>query len=174
MRAVFEQAKVIVDGETAFLCLAVPFREAKAFTANMKPKKYAVEIKEYRERRSLDANAYLWVLLEKLANVLETAKDELYIKYVRRYGIFKDFTLEEEEAPTFRHAWEMLGTGWPTEVVDFDHVGEKVVVRAYYGSSQYNTKQMSRLINAVVEDCKAQGIDTLTPLEQARLLEDWK
>ena len=125
MRAVFDSAKVIVDGEVTYLCLAVPPKDARKFVGDMKQgKKYAAELKEHRERRSLDANAYMW---------------------------------------------QMLGVGWPTELVDYD--GDKYVVRAYYGSSQYNTRQMSRIINAVVEDCKEQDIETLTPCEIARLID---
>ena len=45
MRAEFERAKVIVDGEDAFLCLQIPFRDAKKFVGEMKPKKYVAEIK---------------------------------------------------------------------------------------------------------------------------------
>ena len=173
MRSVFESAKVIVDGETTYLCLAVPPKDARKFVSDMKQgKKYAADLKEHRERRSLDANAYMWQLLDKLAVALDTTKEELYLGYVRRYGIFKDFHLEEGQHETFRKAWEMLGVGWPTELVDYD--GDKYVVRAYYGSSQYNTRQMSRLINAVVEDCKEQDIETLTPMELARLMEGSK
>lgn len=169
MKTVTESAKWITDGGQTYLCLAVPHREAVKFCAEMKQRKYDIEIKEHREKRSLDANAYLWVLLDKLADVLETTKEELYLGYVKQYGIYRDFTLAEEAAKTFRHAWEMLGVAWPTEQVDYD--GDRVVIRAYYGSSQYNSKQMSRLINAVVEDCKEQGIETMTPLELARMME---
>ena len=170
MLAVFDTAKVIVDGEQAFLCLSIPYRDAKKFCGEMKPRKYVAEIKEYREKRSLNANAYLWVLLDKLADVLDSTKEEIYLGFVQKYGIFRDFTLQEDQAKTFRHAWEMLGTAWITEQVDYDASGEMVVIRAYYGSSQYNTKQMSRLIHAVVDECKTQGIETLTPAELAQML----
>ncbi len=33
-------------------------------------KKYTVTIKEFRKKRSLDANAYAWVLMNKLADKL--------------------------------------------------------------------------------------------------------
>lgn len=173
MTAQFDTAKVIVDGEQAYLCIGLPYTKARKFCGEMQPgKKYAVEIKLHREKRSLDANAYFWVMLDKLAEALQTTKEELYLGYVRDFGIFRDFTLEEEEAKTFRHAWEMLGTGWPTEQVDYAE--DKVIIRAYYGSSQYNTKQMSRIINAVVEDCKGQGIETLSEEELSRLTQEWR
>lgn len=174
MRAVFEVAKVIVDGDISYLCIGVPYRVAKKFVGEMKPKKYVAEFKEYRDMRSLDANKYFWVLLDQIAEVLEREKEDLYLKYVKKVGPFKDFTLTEDEAKTFRVSWSMLGTGWPTEQVDYDHDGDRVVIRAYYGSSQYNTKQMSRLIDMVVEDAKGLGIETLTPEELARMKEGWK
>uniref|UniRef100_A0AAU8B6F2 NinB protein n=1 Tax=Dulem virus 33 TaxID=3145751 RepID=A0AAU8B6F2_9CAUD len=132
-----------------------------------------LEIKKWREPRSKDANAYCWVLLDKLAAALRTTKDELYRLYVRRVGVFRDFHLGLEEAQSFETAWSMLGTGWITEQVDYTQDGSQVVIRAYYGSSQYNTKQMSRLIDELVSDCKDHGIETLTPRELARMKEEW-
>ena len=79
-----------------------------------------------------------------------------------------------DEAKTFRTAWERLGQGWPTEQVDFTPDGERVVIRAYYGSSTYNTKRMSRLIDMIVENCKEQGIETLTPQQLDAMKERWK
>ena len=136
-------------------------------------KRYVAELKEYRQKRSLNANAYFWTLLDKISAVLGRGKEELYLDYVKHIGPFKDFTLTEEEAKTFRVAWSMLGTGWPTEQVDFAADGEKLVIRAYYGSSQYSTRQMARLIDTVVEDAKGLGIEVLTPLELERMKEEW-
>lgn len=93
---------------------------------------------------------------------------------VRKIGPYKDFDLNEDEAKTFRVAWERLGQGWPTEQVDFTPDGERVVIRAYYGSSTYNTKRMSRLIDMIVEDCKELGIETLTPQQLDAMKERWK
>lgn len=130
-----------------------------------------ISVKKFRPKRSRDANNYLWLLLEKLAIETGQTKESLYLDFLKQYGVFKDFTLTEEEAKTFRVAWGKLGTGWPTEQVDYAPDGNRVVVRAYYGSSMYNTKQMSRLVDAVVEECKAQGIDTDTPEQKARFKE---
>lgn len=138
-----------------------------------KDKTYVAELKEFRAKRSLDANAYCWVLMENLAKAIGSTKEELYLRYVKECGPYKDFALEEDEAKTFRVAWQKLGTGWPTEQVDYTPDGERVIVRAYYGSSTYNTKQMSRLIDSIVEDCRNVGVETLTPDKLALLKEDW-
>ena len=148
-------------------------QQARQFVLTKRDKPYVLEIKEKKEKRSLDANAYFWKLLTDLANALGGTKDELYLKYVREVGPYKDFALSPDEAQTFRTAWSMLGTGWPTEQVDYTPDGDQVIIRAYYGSSQYNKKQMSRLIDSVVEDCSIVGIETLTPEKLSLLKEEW-
>lgn len=141
-------------------------------------KRYVLEIKEHKELRSMTANRYLWVLCEKLAKELckekqKVTKEDVYIRAVRDVGIFRDFHLAEDEAKSLRAAWSALGTGWPTEQVDYTPDG-KVVIRAYYGSSVYSTKQMARLIDNVVQDCKAVGIETLPPDKLALLIDEHK
>jgi hypothetical protein len=147
----------------------------KALELMQMDKPHTVTIEPKKEKRSLEANKYMWQLLGELAAVVgNTNKDELYLKYLRAVGIFKDFTLTEDEAKTFEYVWHQMGTvGWPTERVDYDQDGERVIVRAYYGTSRYNTRQMSRLIDAVVQDCQSVGIETKTPAEIADMMSLW-
>lgn len=49
-----------------------------------------------------------------------------------------------------------------------------VSVCAYYGSSTYDTAQMSRLIDLVVQECRQQDIETLTERELSLLKEGWR
>lgn len=133
-------------------------------------KDLTAQFKPYKEKRSKDANAYMWTLCEKLAINQGITKEEVYRNAIQEVGIFKDFpNMSQDEASTLRTAWEMLGTGWLTEQVDYMPDGEKLLIRCYYGSSTYNTKQMSRLIDYIVQDCKAVGIETMTPAELERL-----
>lgn len=173
MTLTFDEARIQNDNGT-WLCLKVnESAPARGFVMKKQDRLYDVEIKQHREKRSLDANNYLWCLLDKLADVLHTTKEELYLQKIREIGIYKDFRLTEDEYKTFKVAWESLGTGWPTEQVDYTPDGERLVIRAYYGSSRYNTKQMSRLLDSVVEDCKEQDIETLTERELSLLKEEW-
>lgn len=162
-----------MDAAGDWLCIQT--NKARQVLDSLKPGKvYDVEIKEHREKRSLDANRYCWVLLGKLADKLfPVTKNEIYREYVRQIGPYKDFELTEWEAKTFRVVWENMGEGWPTEQVDFTPDGERVVIRAYYGSSTYNTKQMSRLIELIVQDCREQGIEPLPPEKLAGMMEEW-
>lgn len=133
-----------------------------------------VTVKKWRDKRSKDANAYFWCLCGKLADKLyPLTKNDIYLKYVRQIGPYKDYDLTEEQAKTFRVVWEHMGVGWPTEQVDFTPDGERLVIRAYYGSSVYNTKRMSRLIDLAVQDCREQGIETLPPHELDALISRW-
>lgn len=145
-----------------------------------KCEKLSFKIDKYKEKRSLNANAYFWQLCSKLADALSTekvtyTKEGIYRKAIKDVGIYKDFeNLSPSDAKTLRHAWELLGTGWITEQVDYMPDGENVVVRCYYGSSQYNTKQMSRLIDNIVQDCQSVGVETKTPDEISNMLSLWK
>ena len=173
MRAVFERAKVILDGEDAYLCIGIPYREAKAFVANMKPKKYAVEIKEYRQRRSLDANAYLWTLLGKLSAALHIPPEEIYREAIRDVGGNYEVTpIRDDALEKWRSIWQGNGLGWVCEEIGPSKLPGYTNVRNFYGSSAYDTAQMSRLIEIIVAECKAQGIETMTPDELARLMEE--
>lgn len=174
MTLTFAEARIQNDSGT-WLCLKINEpAPARKFVMDKQNRLYDLEIKQHREKRSLDSNSYMWALLDKLADVLHTTKEELYLQKVREIGIYKDFHLTEDEYKTFKVAWESLGTGWPTEQVDYTPDGERLVIRAYYGSSRYNTKQMSRLLDSVVEDCKEQDIETLSERELSILKEEWE
>lgn len=132
---------------------------------------YTAEIKRFRKRRSKNASDLCWAMCEQLADAIRSTKEEVYRDQIRKVGVYKDFHLPTDEAKTLQAAWGQLGTGWITEQVDDD--GPLIVVRAYYGSSRYNTKQMARLLDNLIQDCDAVGIDTMTPKERALLLDDW-
>lgn len=173
MTVTVDKARWYEDGDGFWLAFRTGDRAASAKLAQELDKPSIIDIRKARKARSLDANAYLWVLLDRLAAVLRTTKEELYRFYILRVGAFKDFHLPAEEALTFREAWSRLGTGWITEEVDYTPDRENIVIRAYYGSSTYSTKRMSRLIDAVVGDCENQGIETKTPDELALMMARW-
>lgn len=136
--------------------------------------KLTFKIGRYTESRTNDANRYFWALCEKLAEKLNVTKIEVYLTSIREVGVFYDDEIEPEKVQHRRKAWEMIGTGWLTERVDFSADGNKEVIRFYYGSSSYNKKQMSRLIDNVVQDCQALGIETRTPEQIANLISLWE
>ena len=138
--------------------------------------KLSIKIGKYREKRSLDANKYFWKLCGELADKLSDTtkvkytKEDIYRNAVKESGIWYDDEVEPEKVKWRCAAWQKIGTGWITERVDFTQDGEKEIIRFYYGSSQYNSKQMHRIISNVVQDCQAVGIETKTPEEIANMI----
>ena len=139
-----------------------------------KDKELDFEVKQHREKRSLNANAYMWVLCGKIAEKLNITKEEVYRNSIKDVGVFYDDEIEPEKVQRRRTAWELIGEGWLTERVDFTKDGNKEIIRFYYGSSRYDSKQMSRLLENVVQDAEALDIDVRTPNEIADMLSLWE
>lgn len=136
--------------------------------------KLSIKISKFREKRSLDANAYCWVLLGKLAEKLNKPKIEIYREYIKDIGGNCEVVCVVDKAvEKLCSGWEHNGLGWQADTMPSKIDGCTNVI-LYYGSSTYDTAQMSRLINNIVEDCKEQGIDTRTPNEIAEMLSLWE
>lgn len=136
--------------------------------------KLSIEIKSYRKARSLSANGYLWVLCGKLAEKIGISKEDVYRQHIINMGIYRPAEISENAVDTLIKGWESKGIGWIAEKVDYGRNEGFSLVNLYYGSSVYNTKQMSRLLDSVIEDCKEQGIQTMTPDEIANMKSLWK
>lgn len=135
--------------------------------------KLSIEIKPFRKRRSLDANAYAWVLMDRLAEKLRDTKENIYREYIRNIGGNSEMVCVKNNAvERLREAWQKNGIGWQTETVKSKLEGCTNVI-LYYGSSTYDSAQMSRLLDLIIQDCKEQGIPTETPDEIARLKSLW-
>lgn len=135
--------------------------------------KLSIEIKPYRERRSLDANAYFFVLADKLASKLHITKEEVYRNAIRDIGgVSETVCVKNQAVERLCEGWSKNGLGWQTETYPSKIEGCTNVI-LYYGSSTYDTEQMSRLIENIVEACQAEGIETRTPDELANLLSMW-
>lgn len=136
--------------------------------------KLSVEIKEYKERRSLDANAYFFVLADKLAEKLNITKEEIYRNAIKNIGgVSETVCVKNKAVERLCEGWRKNGLGWQTDTFPSKIEGCTNVI-LYYGSSTYDTAQMSRLIDNIVQDCKAVGIETRTPNEIANLLSIWE
>lgn len=130
------------------------------------------DIKEHKQKRSLNANAYCWTLLGKIADVLGTTKEEIYREYIKDKGVYRIVTMNDEAVNTFITVWGKQGLGWICETSKTNIAGLVDVV-AYYGTSSYNTKQMASFIDYVVEEAKVLKIETLPPTQIFWLKENW-
>lgn len=132
-----------------------------------------ISIKTYREKRSLNANAYFWQLCGKLSEKTGIPKNEIYRNSIKEIGVYRSVEINEKAVDTLITSWGLHGTGWIAERVDYAEHEGFVKINLYYGSSKYNSKQMSRLIDNIVQDCKEQGIETMTPAELDALKKEW-
>ena len=136
--------------------------------------KLSVDVKKYKQKRSLDANAYCWVLLDKLSAKLNRPKIELYREFVKDVGENNVVICAENKAvEALISGWEHNGMGWVTDTLPSKIEGCTNVI-LYYGSSTYDTAQMSRLTQLIVDECEEQGIPTETPNEIAKRLSLWE
>lgn len=149
-------------------------RPLQSFLDSLNGKDVSAELEIWKNRRSLDANAYAWVLIDKIAEATREKKIDVYRQSIREIGGVSDLlTIRKDAFEAFARRWGSNGIGWQAEV-DRDALTQGYVhVRAYYGSSTYDTDQMSRLIDSLVQDCKALGIETLPPDELERMVGKW-
>ncbi len=133
-----------------------------------------IQIKKFRKHRTLDANAYAWVLIDKLAAKLKMPKADVYRELIRNIGgVSQTVCVKSEAVESLRTGWARNGLGWFSEEFPSKLEGCTNVI-LYFGSSSYDTAQMSSLIDLLIEDCKAQGIETATPAEIAKYKEGWR
>lgn len=132
-----------------------------------------IEVKQHREKRSLDANAYCWVLLGKLSDKMNLPSEEIYRMEIKEIGVYEVLPIKNEAVDKFKEAWKKNGIGWVCDIIGNSKINGYTNIKAYYGSSTYDTKQMAKFIDNIVENCKLQGIETLTPRELERLKKEW-
>jgi hypothetical protein len=178
MQTKVEDVKYMRDDEGFWLRIKLPhdaIPQTMNWIAGRNPSKsYDLELKEHRERRSLDANAYCWVLIGKLAAKIGQNKSDVYREYIKEIG--DNYTVscfQKEAVSDMKRLWENDHLGRIAEEFQ-SKVDGCTNLRLYYGSSDFDTKQMSRLIDAIIADCKENGIETATPEELARLKEEWR
>lgn len=134
--------------------------------------KLNIELKKYSKKRSLDSNAYAWVLLGELQEVLNVPKEDIYKDLIKNIGSYEVVPIKNEAVEKFRSAWSKNGIGWVTETTKSKLEGFTNVL-TYYGSSVYSVSEMSRLIDLIVQECKQLGIETKPKAELDSMLKEW-
>ena len=129
--------------------------------------KLSIEVKPYREKRSLNANAYAWKLIGEIADIVRANKEDVYLEMLKRYGQSEIFSVLShipfgEYVKYYEEAGESMLNG-----KQFTHY------KVYKGSSEFDTREMSILIDGIVSEAKNLGIQTETPNEIARLKAMW-
>lgn len=116
------------------------------------------EIKRMKKKRSLEQNAYMWAMCTEIAAALGITKDEVYRRNIREGGEYTPLPIRNDAVEEFQKIWSSHGTGWFCDVIDDSKLPGFKLVFAYHGSSMYNSKQMSLLIDRIKADAEAVGI----------------
>lgn len=137
--------------------------------------KLKIKISKFTRKRSLDANAYFWVLCGKLAKKTMQDKNDVYKHLIKGIGgNYEVLPIRKDAVEKFKENWSTGRIGWFCEEIGNSKLEGYVNLIAYYGSSVYDSAQMSRLIDNVILACKEQGIQTETPEEIARMKALWR
>ena len=135
--------------------------------------KLSIKIGRHKQKRSLDANAYCWVLISKLAQKLSISKTDVYRQAIKEIGGNSDTVcIQDKAVKSLCEGWARNGIGWQTDTFPSKIEGCTNVI-LYYGSSTYDRPSMSRLIHLIVEECRMQGIETRSDDELKSLLGQW-
>ncbi len=169
---VFDKAKWHADKDGCWLMLRIDRPQAAiTFCANKENKLYSADIKRYYQKRSLEANRQLWVFIDKLAVEQRMPPIEVYRKFVRDLGGNSTIVpIKENAVNEWERIWASHGIGWFCESWGKTrNFPEYENIICYHGSSAYDSKTMSRLIDSVVEECENCDIETLPPEKLALL-----
>lgn len=138
--------------------------------------KLNVELKKWRKKRSLDSNAYCWVLCDKIAKILTVSgavvtKEDVYRDAILHIGTFEVMIIEEKAFENWKRVWNSQGLGFLVE--EICRKDKCVKMNCYYGSSTYDTKEMWLLIELLIDAAKKQGIETKPPQEIKSMMKEW-
>lgn len=145
--------------------------DARGFAYNFKPGEY--QLVKAKKPRSLDANAMCWRLCTEIAKAAGVTKEQVYRDNIKEVGEYTPMPIKEEAIDDFKRIWAGHGIGWFVEVVDNSKLPGYKLCFAYHGSSIYDVSAMSRLIDSLMQDARAVGVDTISEREKSLLLEAW-
>lgn len=161
------------DGNTWLHLMVEDGAIARKFATENAERPLRVKLTRWTEKRSLTANAFAWVLMDKLSAKLGLSKEAIYRDYIRDLGGNTDtYRMPLKAYKPFRDHWENNGEGWMVDMIGASGPG-MVDVMVYYGSSSFDTSTMARLIDLIIQDCREQGIEYLPPDKLAAMLEAW-
>jgi hypothetical protein len=129
----------------------------------------AIECKEHRKKRSLDANGMLWAICTQIANAIKSSKDEVYLTMLERYGVFTHVIVKPEAVERIKQEWRtcrVLG-----EVTVNGKTGMQI--QCYYGSHLYDSKEFSVLLEGVISEAREMGIEVISEQDKQLLIQEW-
>lgn len=161
-------------------CLQLPFpirdtvQMAELQKACNGGKTLTVEVNIKRNLRSHNANSYCWALCTELARALRISKEEVYRQAIKSIGAFTPVPIKAEAIERYKAIWSAHGVGWVVENLGkCKNLPGYETLACYHGSSTYDTKEMSALLNFLLDAAKEQGIDVISEADRDLLLDKW-
>lgn len=158
------------DGNSLVITFEVDRTAEKQIEDIRKQDKLTIKATKFRQKRSLDANAYAWVLMTKISDVVHSSKEEIYEEMLQRYGTcyedengYVTITVKKSvDMSKIDGHWKLCGGN--------DKFNSYLMIK---GSSEYDTAEMSRFIDHIVQEAQELGIETMTPDEIERMKQEW-
>lgn len=136
----------------------------------IKDKPLDISAKKHRNKRSLDSNAYAWVLIQKIAEAIHSDKQTVYMDMLKQYS--RAFTHVIVHPSAVEAVMAMYSTA--IDLGEIDVNGKRGhQLQVYFGSSTFDTKEMSVFIDGIVETCRELNIETIPPDELERMKKAW-
>lgn len=178
---VLTNASRTLDGKKMVLTFEVDTVDFSYLEEIQKMEKVSIKVTKFRKKRSLDANAYYWKLLTMLAEKIKVSKPRAHNYMLRKYGQCMYFdgqlvttyipdTIEAEEQALEQQMFHIKPT---SQVLSASDGSLLRTYRVLKGSSDYDSKEMSELLDGLVSECKEQGIPTETPNEIEKMKALW-
>lgn len=128
---------------------------------------YDIKIKKYRQKRSKNANAYAWELITKIADELKLSKEEVYLNMLKNYG--------QSELVSVLANIDVTGYFKYYEIAGKSLLNNKEFIhyKIFKGSSEYDTREMSILIDGIIHEAEQLGIATISDKELEKMKGSW-
>lgn len=139
---------------------------------------YEITIQKKKNKRSLNASAYCWVLCQKIAEELSksgyTSKEDVYRKAIKDCSHFSYVPVREDAIERYIQIWQAHGIGWIAEDAgECKSLQGYHNIMCYHGSSVYTISEMQRLIDCLVDECHQLGIQLEDSDYIQSLVKEW-
>lgn len=151
------------------VCIEISKEDVNKFADIEDWSEYTLTLQK-RRKKSMNMNSYMWVLCDKIAQKIDSSKEEVYRLAIKQAGKWVDVSCPHDKKDEIISSWEHNGLGWFGEIM---YDGDITNLRLYMGSSVYTGDELQRVTNDVVEEAKALGIETMTPIEIESLKSMW-
>lgn len=158
-----------IENRNLFITLSTTNFSIEEKLQKIKDKELAITIKKRAQKRSLDANAYAWFLMEEIGKATNKSKDEVYIEMLGRYGVFTHIVVKPNVVERIEEEWRLVRNLGNVTI----NGKTGVQLQCYFGSSTYTTEEMSRFIDGIITECKDLGIELLSDEEINSMKGEW-